>query len=400
MIQIPSESYIITCQIKLLEALFEFALKNDYNTSSLKNILIRLLSNSEIYSKLFLENKKILLLLSKVIQKFIEYEDIDESAIKKKVTIKKNICNINILEILIKLSQNAILDLESKLKLKKEKKNALNLNNLKLKKQMTINNDIETDDTNYFLTINNPIDMSIAGVNYKKPRVTVLSSIDLESEIPSENDDSDDYEISTEEKCFTIDFNVNDELYSLFAKTLKIMILSYNDYNFKGKSTFGYENIKKVEYFNNILEIYIDSNYLSYVLNNNKTDNLTTNNILTEELTKNFEVLDKFHSIDSETLTTFFNQTFFAFNKYDKNSILHKEVEVMTSLLGVKFCPDIFIRSFIKESKVSKMLIENISSINENCIPLNLSNQCEIVVRLYTSDNKLVLSVIEEGKFN
>lgn len=400
MMQMPSDTYLLMCQTKLIELLLEYVIKYDYNANSFKNIFLRLLSIPEVYHKIFFENKKIMQLFSKVLLKLIEKDDNNDGNSKKKVSMKKIICNIHILEVLIKLSQNMIIDLEYKLKSKKEKKNTINLNNLKLKKQNTLNtNEIDTDETNYHLTINNPIDMSISGVNFKKPRVTILSFVDLETEIPSENDDSDENDSISDEKCFTVDFNVEEELFIILAKSLQIVLLSYNDYYFKGKTTFGYENLKKLEYFNNVLEIYIDSNFLSYVMNNNRTDNLTTNNILTEELTKDFESLDKFHVINSELLSKFFEQTYFSFNKYDKNSLLHKEVEIMTSLLSLKFCPDIFTETFAKESKSFQIIIENINSLDEKNIPINLSNQCEIVTRLFTSDNRIILSAIEESKY-
>jgi hypothetical protein len=473
-------------QNKLLTSILNNIITNiNFDSENMKNFLIRLLEDREIYTKYFINNNYNLELLFALITKKISLEyKLENDKIKstktdnnnnnniiiaynnKKTTFSKYFCNLNILQIFGKLTQNFILDIEMKLEaldlLSKEKKTTLNsikmntskTGDLLLMTKKAINMKM-CYTSNWHMTINNLIEVNVAGVIIKKPRVIITAPSDYEKELESDDEEpdeedeeniffmknisvsmkennfneknvylKDDYDYDDDDddcqKCkYNKELNLDNfldqnKIIKQLTTILDIIILNFNQNLTHKQASFGQDNMYKISCFNNIIEILINVNFFYYVKenlqNNNKkiTCELILNhaNIETESSNSNLFFEKDNHKINSiqisnEILAEFMDNIFKCFFKFQQHSLMHKEIEILVTFIANEFCPFQFIEIFMSESQSLSHFIKinkNITSKEE--IIHHLINICEVLVRIFLSDNPNINNYLELSKIN
>lgn len=400
-----------------------------YNITSVKILFERILSDRDQYIRYFNKNKQILISLFDMI-----LSKLQQSSSKHTMNTEiKNffVCNTEIIEILIKLSQNIIVDIQKSLEANNvsEKKKSETLSNLKIKQKFAEDPKITTPN-NWHMTINNQITVNINGIIFKKPREIVIAPCDYEREMESDDEDSGD---ETESLKSNYQKDINDtvqidfiydqkQIIDYFTKVISIIIDNFNSCSFVNKKTLGLENLQKIEFFNNYLEMLIDFNFLHYIMESKKrmlTDNLDFSNNFSEincRYTTNLggdsfkkqssdfsQIIDhltfKSTDISDEKLREFLRNIFYCFFKFQEHSLLHKEVEFLASFLSSKYCPDQIVMNFSKAEKVFEMFTSHNKGVTKfSQIPHNLANVCEVVVRIFLTENKILINEIENSK--
>jgi len=442
----------------------------NFDSESMKNFLLKLLEDREFYIKYILNNKHNLELLFELITKKISLEykfdksNSDNNIIannRKSIHFLKYFCNLNILKIFHKLTQNFILDIEKKLEIldasSKEKKTTVNsiksksniTGNLMLMTKNKIKNTKKCYASNWHMTINNLIEVNVAGAIIKKPRVMILAPTDYEKELESDDEEPDEedeeniyfkknislnnkennfneknshlqegenYETqkSKNEEELNLD-NFQDLIIKQLVMVLDIIILSFNQNAIYKQNRFGRENMYKISCFNNIIEILININFYYYIKENlnNKEKIITSDLILNNQnIDISFEDNSDLcfekdnHNINSigisnKILCEFMENIFKCFFKFQEHSLMHKEIEILVTFLASEFCPFQFIEIFMYESFcLSNFTQKNINIKTKEEIPHHLINICEVLVRIFLSDNLNINNYLELSKMN
>ena len=377
-----------------------------YNTEAIQMLFIKILEDRSLYIRYFFNNTLILksffqMLLIKLTQDVKYHEELENN--KKTVTMLKHNCNHLILEVIIKLVQNIVLDLEAKLMINKD---TTDQKGLKIKTK-----DLDSSNQTNTNTINNQIEMSFKGYKFLKPRQTILQSIDYEKEIESEEEDSDEESVKLLTKDFSKRLNLEDEsekewLFILLSKVLNFLTLNFNSIAFKTLLNFGIENIKKLEFFNIFLEVHILFNFINFIDSKPhatlKNEDISKLNDL-DNLDNSFEFDDyvnkynKLHILTKDQIITFIDQSINSFFNFQNNSMLHKEVEFLVTFLSSRYCPLEITMCVFNESNLFSMFCK--ANINITKIPMNISNQCEIISRIFITEIKQLQLIIEKSNF-
>lgn len=415
----------------------------NYSLPVIKIFFEKLLLERDLYVRYISKNKKI---SSALFEMLLQKQVLDTSAKptgKKTLSFSQPKCNPLIVDVLIKLTQNLIIDLEKKLdSLKVEEKKVSGLFNLKIKSKYA-DDPKTTTPNNWHTTVNNLIELNINGHKFKKPREIILNTIgdyDKELESDDEDDEDDCFEprssstnLNKEQKvALYIDSNEDQKIIIQFlTSSLSIVFDNFNSIGINKLTYLGLDNLKKIEYINNIIEVTILINFLQVILNERdpqftqnfgkiSSNSLITTNVLVKQpsnnsLTYNLEnpnsslksepksfgdVNNKLNSLDisKDSLIDYLNNIFNCFLKFSENSLMHKEVEYLATFLSNRFCPDIFVETFAVECNFFKNAIER-NIINERKeIPSNLANICEVLVRFFLTENSNLQKQIENSK--
>ncbi|MFO0515258.1 MAG: hypothetical protein ACK5YA_00225, partial [bacterium] len=298
------DSKLMGFQESLLFQIIKRVTNSYYNVRSVKILFERILNDREQYLRYFYKNKQLLTSLFEMILSKLPLNS-DENKDNKQET-NKHYCNFPILEILIKLSQNIIVDIQKSLESNNvfEKKKNEVISNLKLK-QKAVDDPKITTSKNWHMTINNEITVNINGIIIKKPREVIIAPCDYEREMESDDEESDE-----EEAKLTNNINSNnkvensnmkeqvqiDNIYDqkliidYLTRFMNIIIINLNSLSLMNNKLLGLENLVKIEFFNNYLEILIDLNFLHYIMETKKrmlTGNLDSSNKF-EEMNSRF----------------------------------------------------------------------------------------------------------------
>ena len=459
-------------QNKLLTSILQNMITNiNFDSENMKNFLLKLLEDREIYTKYFINNNYNLELLFELITKKISLEyKIENDKRKsvsdnnfinntdKKTNFLKYFCNLNILQIFDKLTQNFILDIEKKLEvldlLSKEKKTTINSfkatatsGNLMLMTKKKLHDKMFYT-SNWHMTINNLIEVNIAGAIIKKPRVTITAPTDYEKELesdeeePDEEDEENNYFMKNisvsmkennfdeknaylkdgdenqksqdKEKLNLNNFLDENKIIKQLTTILDIIILNFNQNLIYKQTIFGQDNMYKISCFNNIIEILINVNFFYYVKENleNKNKNITSDlilkqaNIEIESSNSDSNFSKENHKINSiqisnQIISEFMDNIFKCFFKFQQHSLMHKEIEILVTFIANEYCPFQFIEIFMSESRCLSHFIKinkNITSKEE--IIHHLINICEVMVRIFLSDNPNINNYLELSKIN
>lgn len=418
-----------------------------YSIKPIKIFFERLFLERDLYIRYFSKNKTI---AKAVFEMLIQKQTVDSSPqnnVKKSIVILKQNCNPLIIEVLIKLSQNLIIDLEKKLdSLKTEEKKLGGLFNLKIKSKYA-DDPKTTTPNNWHTTVNNLIELNINGHKFKKPREIILNTIgdyDKELESDDEEDEEDCFDTkpavknSNKEPKIPIYIDSNEDqkfLIGFLSKSLSILMNNFNSLSFNKQTYFGIDSLKKVEYANNIVEILIYINFLQLIINekegtmtsnvnisSNSNNSLitasiqkqTSNNSLTHNLGENNSNFDsnklkqftdhnnKIKSIDlnKDLVLNYFNSIFNCFIKFSENSLMHKEVEYLATFLANRYCPDMFVEIFTLECNFfEKLIVRNLNLSVRTEIPSNIANMCEVLVRFFLTENTILQIYLEQSKY-
>lgn len=420
---------LVSYQDTLLLEIIQRIADSNYNLTSVKTLFERILSDRDQYIRYFNKNKQILISLFEMI--LLKLQQTNNKHTKNTENNNFFVCNKEIIEILNKISQNIIVDIQKSIEDNNvsEKKISEKLINLKLKQKVVEDPKITTPN-NWHMTINNQITVQVNGVIFKKPREIVIAPCDYEREMESDNEDSEDEtesfkpedKIDCKDPIQILLFNDQKLIIDYFTRFVSIIIDNFNECSFLNKKTFGLENLCKIEFFNYYLEILIDFNILHYIVENKKrmlSGNLDFSKNLNEmncRYTTNLggesfkmqssefsQLIDHLTFINTdiskEKLGEFLRNIFYCFFKFQEHSLLHKEVEFLATFLSSKYCPDQIVSIFSKEEKIFEMFTSHNKGITKlSQIPLNLSNVCEVLVRIFLSENKILVSELENSK--
>lgn len=419
---------LVSYQESLLLEIIKRITNSHYNLNSVKILFERILSDREQYLRYFNKNKQMLISLFEMILSKLSHNTKTTNG----DMLQSYICNPEILEILIKLSQNIIVDIQKCLEANNvsEKKKAETLTNLKLKPKFADDPKITTPN-NWHMTVNNEVTININGVVFKKPREIIIAPCDYEREMESEDEDSDGEAESKKSKLngestkesIQIDaISDQKQIIDYFTKFMIIVISNFNSISFINLKLLGLDNLEKVEFLNYYLEILIDFNFLHYILETKKrmqTGNLDSSSKLGEmdcRFTTNLggdsfkkqssdfsQLIDHLTftntEIPNDKLKDFLRNIFYCLFKFQEHSLLHKEVEFLSTFLSSKYCPDQIVSIFAKEEKIFDMFTTQNKNITKaSQVPHNLANICEVVVRIFLTENKILINEIENSK--
>jgi hypothetical protein len=105
--------------------------------------------------------------------------------------------------------------------------------------------------------------------------------------------------------------------------------------------------------------------------------------------------------IPNDSLKDFIRNIFNCFFKFQEHSLLHKEVEYLATFLSSKYCPDQIVSTFAKEEKIFDMFTTHNKDITKaSQVPHNLANICEVIIRIFLTENKILINEIENSKKN
>ena len=142
--------------------------------------------------------------------------------------------------------------------------------------------------------------------------------------------------------------------------------------------------------------------------NKNITSDLILNraNIEIDSLNSDLNFSKENHKINSiqisnQIISEFMDNIFKCFFKFQQHSLMHKEIEILVTFIANEFCPFQFIEIFMSESRCLSHFIKinkNITSKEE--IIHHLINICEVMVRIFLSDNPNINNYLELSKIN
>jgi len=421
-------------QIKFLYTIIKY-IENcpKFDSIIIKNLFEKLLEDRDVYLRYFFQNKFLYNALFEMLTKKLITENVNKTNVismqrTSSISFCKVHCNSAILDIFIKLSQNVIIDIEKAAETlnKPEEPLKLNLPNLKLKAKKVGDDPSITTSKNWHMTINNLVHFYVNGNVLKKPRETILAPCDYEKEIESDDEeDSDDEEEKKQKKQNLYLKDINEEnckevinfenqadidfLVTNLTNATSIIILNFSTSNVHKSKLFGIENIKKLTFINNYLEVLVFLNFMGYV--KQKATSMTTNipNI-TGNISKNstgnlvddtpWDVTISKVNIDSELIIDFLNSLLNCFFKFQENSLMHKEVEFMVTFIVSRFCPFSLTRYFINECKSLEQFITfNKNLKSKESIPHQIINICEVITRIFISESSIVQKALEQSKF-
>lgn len=281
------------------------------------------------------------------------------------------------------------------------------------------------------MTVNNEVTININGVIFKKPREIIIAPCDYEREMESDDEESEgelegqNSKLIEENKKESVQIDtISDQKHILdyFTKFIIIVISNFNSISFINQKLLGLDNLEKVEFFNYYLEIFIDFNFLHFILETRKrmlTGNLDSSSNLGEmncRFTTNIggdsfkkqssdfsQLIDHLTftntDIPNDMLKEFLRNIFYCLFKFQEHSLLHKEIEFLASFLSSKYCPDQIVNCFTNEERIFEMFTTQNKNITKPCqVPHNLANICEVVVRLFLTENKILINEIENSK--
>lgn len=337
-----------------------------YRSPHLLTLMIKVISDRDLYHRYFNENINNLVLLIKLIidafSSFIPSFKVDS-------IIYPLSSEEDLLTLTIKLTQNLVLDLEEKAKSLKKKdiKDVLPLIN----------------SNNYHKTVNNPIETWINGFSMIKPRETILSNVDHTKDYTDEDDSEADEilkKISTsfidDEKSKNLIIEYAGKAMGLIAQSFVLDTTTINSNSGILKTLpFGMNNLLRLQCFTVLLEVFINLNYLACLTS-------------TEEMTI-------ISDLNTEAVLEFIDKIMFCcFRLYD-HSILHKEVEFLIAFLSNKHCPVDLVEAVFLKCKFPEMF-----KLTQPAAPNNIVNLCEIMHRLFSSTSERLVKTLQSKLFN
>lgn len=422
-----------------------------FPSSSIKFLFEKIIEDRELYLRYFRRNKFLYGALLNMLNTRLSMEDTTKKKISKQfkstISFIKYICNPEILFILTKVSENITLDIEKKLEsiniIKDEQNNEIK--NTKIITKSLVDNRITTP-KNWHMTVNNIIQIKINGNIFKKPKETILAPCDYEKDIESEDEGSDDEEEETNldntklpgnEKDWEteIDLEISEHqefIFNFLSKSLHITIMNFTSLGLHKSSRLGSENLSKIIFFNSLMSIEMSLNFLDFCqedyknqLDKKNSSTSSSNKIFntedinnaekmtTDDLNKSVDGISgeskseltvkrdnkTYLSIESEPFEAFIHQIFKIFFKYQEHSIMHKEIEFFTTYLASGYFPDSITTSFIKSKSLELFVTENCNIKTKDTIPHNLINICEVLVRIFLSNNEILIRSLEESNF-
>lgn len=351
--------------------------------NELSELFNKILSERNLYLKYFLTNKTLFehfiasltkkLLSSQETNKILKEKSIKKIKIssdkldnlllkeeKDSLLLKNNQCNINTLDVINKLCKNILFDINL-VKVNLDKKiltKTDNLSNL-LKVQVT------QDDEN---TLKPPINREIILKNEDLDIDEEYEEYVIESPLKSEKSSL---------KYEEIFICLKEIFYIISNNLLACQLLK--------KNIFGLDNLLKIETLSFILEIFVNMNFIFLKLDKEQAGQTYFNIYLRNTIQTPFK-LDKMINLLSLLIDCFI--------RFDKNTILHNEVDYFFNLVVSQYSPIEVIDAFV-ESKITTKIVD---SCKNKYYPMNLANLCKLSVGIFTSNNKKLENIIIKGK--
>lgn len=364
-----------------------------------------------------------LLLLTTIIDKlnnncknFIEYQTL----------INKNLVNINsdnreTLNVLIKLSENILLDIYS-------------VTNMLFRQPSNINNKQSIKSINEYLPENKEKfnNVNSTNNNYSCNTKQICSNNIEDNQLDNNTQRPKQRDIQLKNEEYDFDENLEEESSSdtnaksipnifkyleVFDKLKDCLVTLINYFNIKDFSIyeiFGYDNLNVIKIIGIIIEIFTNVNYI-----HNRKVKLTeymflsSNQLYTPGQKDIFE--EPIHSINThnsnnninieinnnENLLSFINKLTFCFIKYELNSMLHYEYDLIIYTISNKYCPNQIIKSFCKSNILDLLVDSVIINLSNKIIlknKLNMCNICQIATNIFISQSKFIQNFIETSK--
>lgn len=368
-----------------LKFLYDLITSYSNGQNELSELFNRLLSERNLYLKYFLSNKPLFehfisslaiklssnqeinkVLKEKSVKKIkISSDKLDNLLLKEEkdsIHLKNNPCNINTLDVINKLCKNILFDINL-VKVNLDKKvltKTDNLSNL-LKLQ------VFEDDEN---TIKPPINRDIILKNEDLDIDEEYEEYVIESPLKS-----DKSSLKYEE----IFMSLKEIFYIISNNLLACQLLK--------KNIFGLDNLLKIETLSFIMEIFVNMNFIFLKLDKEQVDQTYFNINLREKFQTPFK-LDKLINLLSLLIDCFI--------RFDKNTILHNELDYFFNLVVSQYSPVEVIDAFV-ESKITNKIVD---SCKNKYYPMNLANLCKLSVGIFASNNKKLEEIIIKGKFS